>query len=1423
VKADGPAGGWKERILPGGRAPLVITFAVVLAIVAAYFAYYKNQQAYYTGRNLRLLSMLTMQLDHEIDQAGEFVKTWTESGQETPIEVAKCPPQVPKLVPPAVSSRTLLPTREGHEVRWTYLHSRVRLPPATVPARYKPPAAAPQRGTPVFGCATKSLADIVRPVFDRKVAAAFDLLLIARADGTVLHSFRPSAASSTLLSTDRDEGSLSVRDQRARSDQRLESPVVVTNLAALSQRKGWRQYDSFDVASLNKATRHTYVNIDGSDYVAFTQPYTFSGDVGSQQKDQWIVCALVSAPRFRYDVAAVSTSVVLFAAGLIVLAICCWPFLRIRLIGERQPLIITDVVFMVFCSVAGTAVVTLMLLDMAAYRRIGEATDGQLETFGAKLNGDFAKDLLRASEVLARLEVMTRTANFDNVKLEEQLKADATVKKYPYIRSFAWIDEAGFQRFKYKGREEKNPRVSVRNRRYFRDARDGVTWRVGDAEGRQGEYVLEWVRSAATNEITAVMSRRTNVEVLPVLAMTTDLVNFAAAVRPPGVELAVIDEEGNVVYHSDQQRIGYENFFAETDWDADLRAAVVSRQAHVFNASYWGEDYRMYARPLEHSPWTLVTFSGKRLPRVMNFEAVLLAALLMLLNAAPYLFLYLAVLIAWPWYRAPSLWPDPTRGRLYAAVSGSGMAGTALFVALIYAVDSRSLFPIAAALPAHFAVTTYLLLHARDLRRRTGLALAAWLAASALLLLVVGRAPIDTGLLVSPAPDETRVVLILLALLYLTVTMYLFAVSLPPPHIVARTIRRAFGRSARRAVRVLAFVSMRLVRAIRRSGPARMVNGVLRRLYDVNHSVLYRVMGVVLLTIGVAVPVVAFFKIAGRAEMELLAKYAQLRSAVEIEHRISRLHHLSIAADSPAVHQDIFRYPLSDGFGSTWCIDPPASLPERVEKVPCNAGGGNDRETLGSNFADWLPPLYEESIALRQLFGSGSSDELWKWTARSHLLTLDRDIRLLPAVVEKVYTQPRAATQVIRVTSRLPLLIPWRFGWTEPAGIRTFLALVIGALTLLGAFAYVATFIARRILLIDVSEPDWLSRYPLSPTLGDHIFLVRRKHEALALTGKNAQGVQKDFVDIRFSDIVTDEEWRDALARIDRSAPGLNVRVVDFECLIDNPAFNKKKLEWLEGLLTLPDRTVIVISSVSPSFVLLTEPPAASSPEETAAYFNRWRKLLRGFVWVTEEQLELRRDESERRRTQSRWRRPETWLDEETEHNPFLRELRGELPADADCKRLIDEIGERAETYYSGLWASCTDDEKLLLYYLGHNGLANGKNRRTLRRLIARGLVRRDPNLELFSETFRLFVLSAARREGLLDKARMEQPASAWDALRLPLFIVITTLLLLLLVTQKDLMTTSTALAGALTTGLPAVLKLIGFFTERRLDTATRV
>lgn len=1301
AKGDGS----RRGLSSGTRMPLAITLCVLAVIAVIYLGYYRSQVEYYTGRNLRLLSMLTAQTEARVELLAGLVAP----GEAHNVK------------------RGIVDTANGRGLRLELGEEKK----------------------------THSLDEVLRPLFARRVGAAFDVLLVADESGNVLYSIRPPGQSSTLLYRDPDDEGERDESAAAPAEETRASSIAITKLSALQRSAGWRKKEKLDLTSLTTTTKHLDVTLDDDAYVLFTQPYAVSTAESSLdgKPKQWIIGGLVSESRFRYDVMLVSGTVTLLAIAVALLAICCWPFLRIALMDPREALTITDVVLIVICTIVGAAVLTLALLDVFAYRRLTQSADEQLKRFADGINEDFGRDVARGMVVLQRLAELTKDMPEGQHAFSEEVgKAAAT---YPYIDTAFWVDPNGRQVVKLS-RDGKSQQVPVGDRRYFRDALRQRTWSVGEQP-----YVLEWVHSKAAGEVRAVLSMATaDPEKRPVFAMATELINVSHAIAPPGVAMAVIDENGQVVYHSDSQRIGFENFFEETDQNRELRSAVVARRDGFVSASYWGQNYSMFVRPLEGSPWTLVAFRAKRLTRVVNIEGVLLTLMFLMLCAMPVFLIYIAVIVFTPQYRAPRLWPQPGRWSEYLRLCIILAALLVLSFFNKYALTPWSSFFGAMFLPGIAIVSTYLVLHRTGAPRRFAIASALWLALNALLIAFMVRGDLETRFFASwPWIGKTLLLAIAIGVAVLTWRMLWWRSDAMP--------RRA----------------------------------------RVGYATLYRIAGVLLLGVCVAMPVMAFFRISRHVESELLVKYGQLRAAADLEHRIVHLRSLSL---SGAVAEDVRVPRFRQVFGSRWRLYSDNDTP------PCKVSP--DSWTIHEDAAIWMPPLYEDSIAIRPLFVAQSADDLWHWCLREPYIELVRRIRFDPDVAKWVWgTIPRE--QKIVIVSPLdraalehelddrPSDNPEGgiFGGNPQyplAGMSVVLLLAI-------VFWYAVDFIAKRVLLIDVGEPAWLARLPLSPTLGDHIFLVRRDRSIDALTGPDPMGKGLPFFDVSFAKLGTEEaEWSAMLERLDSSEAGRNVRVVDFEHAINDAAVNEKKLRWLERLLALPDRTVIVVSTVSAKYIFTTAAPDATD------YFDRWRALLERFVWVTAEELELR--------TAPAREEPLTWLERETEYNAFLRRLRGELDPSIDRQILIDEIGERAETYYAGLWASCHDEEKLLLYNLAHNGLANGSNRRMLRRLIARGFVRRDPNLQLFSETFRLYVLSAARKEDLVDRTRELRGPSTWDSLRVPFFVVIVAFLILLFTTQKDLMTTTTALATALTTGIPMLMKLLGVFTERRLEGAER-
>lgn len=1390
VTSEPSAGGAAGRLVgPGLRLPLLITLVAVATVAIAYYGYYRKQADYFNGRNLRLLSMLTAQIDGRVELYSGFVRKGAASADMVPIW---CKPENDG----DTIRRLVLPSDRG----WSVILQ-------------------PKAGQTTFSVPLES---ILRPVFTRSIGATYDVLAIARDDGTVLFSRRQPPNPSTLLQQeeewiDEEQEEPHAGDPKeamiqtdasaisAATERQSGSTVVLARLQALSKRKGWHDYEPLKPATLLDSNGQTDVLLGDEKYVLFSQPYIFANAASTLDKKphRWIVCGLVSASRFRFDVSAVSTTVVLIVVAIVVLALCCWPFLRIALIDARQPLTITDVVLVVMCTIIGAAVITLAVLNAFAYRNMSRIADEQLEEYSATLCRDFADNIARAVDMLAGVERMTRSRavaieashKSETVDITPELLDDDAIRSYPYIHAVMWIDGGGNQiaRFDRIGA----PLQAVGDRQYFQLAKMEREWSVGNKD-----YVLEWVRTRSTGEVWAVMAKKAQAP-FAVVAVGTELIDITHAVPPPGVQLAVIDESGEVLYHSDVQRIGYENFFTEADHNLNLRSAVVARRAGPVDAKYWGEDQSMYVRPLAGSGWTLVTFRPKRLTRVLNVEGCLLAVVMLLMNALPWFVVYMLVLLIFPGYRAPRLWPDVARTRDYARLSVILVALLLLSCADIYTLAPWSSFWEMLIIPNMAIASTYLVLHRTGAERRYRIAIAVWIALNAVYVAHLAGAVVDPTHFARVYPWVLKSVLILLALGVALLALYLFSPT-------------------------------------RRNSAV--ANGLRELSFTIGYSRLYRLCGVLLLVVGVTVPVAGFFAISRRVESQLLVKYAQLRAAADLEHRIDHVETLNAQKkNSPAVERDVLCRPIQFIFGSSWGLRPlveEVSCPgsRSLEKSEESSEKTADAITIPPGAAALLPALFEDSLSIRQLFDSRSNDSLWSWQSDHRSLTLARKVRFDLDVSDMVWNDKLSDD-----ARRLEAIVVDSKGPSVDAVTASFygvMALPISA-ALIAIFWFASTFIAKRVLLIDINEPDWLVPLPLRPALGDFVFLVRRDLDLGRLTANDAKHGGLPFFDVSFKDLDDKNRWNEALEAVEGSRQGQNVRVTDFEYNINDAATNEKKLRWLERLLALPDRTVIIVSAVSPAYLMTTAQPETSTPP-AVVYFDRWRAVLDRFTCIAGEELVRRTKEWSLRQAHPTvslfWPfEPKDWQTRETAYNTFLDTLsaeiatetaqrRGERRFDAmsDRERVLDEIGERAETHYAGLWASCRGDEKLLLCQIANNGLANAGSRRTLRRLMARGLIRRDPNLRLFSDTFRRYVLKAAKDEDIVSRARAQHGPSTWDSLRVPFFVIIIAFVLLLLATQKDLMATTTALAAALTTGLPVIAKLVGVFTERRMASPDR-
>ena len=1465
------------------RTPIAIAMIAIALICISYWMYVRHQTAYFANRDLRLLAWSSGQLKKSLERTSGYVRSFAQwplytgdewkshsPGHDDPAheEIAKryfpgfdllSRLDIPGTSMPAVKDAGGGKTGFTQELRIQNGKQIVAIKSVDV-AEWQDKS----HKVPLVGAVGEiPLENIAEPVFRAGFLDVFDVLMVAKPGGEVIYETRPAE---TQTQSESPKAAADASAYRRDVYKGQASKLMLTDLRQIETKALFHDPQPLSIESLSAETNYAEVMIGGESYIFFSQPCRLFGPkeesadpkartaakiaegiaaakaIGGEapklgaasataakapaEKGAWIVCGLVARDHFRGDSLAISASTVALAVALLLLAVCCWPFLRIALIGEFERLTVADALAVGVGAVIGLSIATLTIVDAIAYQRIQKVTDAQLREFSVWFEGLLRTDIIRADKSLKAIRRLAQptaqgtTATKGQLESEPFIKNDGDIKVFPYIDSFSWIDGRGMQRAKQSVMSVA-PLVSVAERRYFLDARDNNATSFRCGAETTAPIVMESIHSSTTGDAEAVFSAYVHDQDNRywVVAMTAAMVQAINPVVPPSFGFVIIDDGGNVIFHNDPQRNGNENFFDESDHNRQLRAAVLARRADSVEMKYWGEDQQAYVRPMEGLPWTLIVYRDKRLLETMNVESLVFTLFFLMLFASLLVIALLVCTIVRPRYRAPWAWPSQKKLDRYRRLALVFTLLVMIFIISIITLSQRWTMMVALLLPLISIVSAYLVLRRGRASLLTKMILLAGLLLVALFISTVAKAPVDLNVRFAD-PVWTK------ALIYAAVVVLCFLVP----------IRRKKQR--------------------------------LRPSAEIESA--YVFCGVLALLLIAVLPTLGFFKAGWWLELEALLKSEQLTMANRLERRLEFIAKSS-ARDDPNIGTT---YYMPHFYGSWWYLTDrrglrPPEFPIAIWNKLQRSAAQPDKDALADLVEASLPQYSEESVRMRDLRHSKASDDAWRWSRYGQLMLMEKDVSFDYQAKPRIFGRKKPPERpAIVIVSGFPSMIPqWLLSATASVRIRSidsavcslkaetpddipwilrYLFYVTLVITFVYLIIWMVRFIAKSIFLLDLQAPRWLfSRSKLKPTLGDHIFLIRRP----ATDAATLIDVAK-FRTFHLDSLKSDEDISKSLIDLDMGERdvlclGLQVRPTDGEDVM-------RQLVFLERLLELPNRTVIIDSTVSPLLIqtmALADKPKGSrrSPRQ------RWEAVLSRFIWLTGEQLAALRKEASiqgvatasrslsfRLRMEWKLMKPRLraltrlfhrkgeppppldpllpeWLFRETRSDAFLRQLADQVSwKKYSREETLDEIRERADSYYASLWASCSPAEKLLLQQLSKQGLVNGKNRRTIRRLIARGLVRRAPHVRVFSETFRRYVLEVADSQHL--SAMEEQSTGLWSSLRVPIGLVTLTIAVIFFASQKDLLNVTTGVVTGLAAGLPALAKLVGLITERRLE-----
>ena len=1142
---------------------------------------------------------------------------------------------------------------------------------------------------------------------------------------------------------------------------------------------------------LRASTGARKIDLGGRSYWLFTRPLRGVSSPGAADAagTAIVLGGLTSVRRLNTDSLRIFPTLLLYIALFGLAAFLSVPLLKLVSIGPYDRLRATDGLRVVLCTVFASGLLAIAAADIHEYVRLRRTVDDSLERLASEVRARLRAELLDARATALRYapapqacvedprhcgpgDVFWRHGEVDRPETGEALKigrkelfagsGGSSVLEdfpYPFFTALFLTDAEGEQFEKFSVRRLNTRWTSVARRAYFRDLGDHP-YRLRLDDGTVADYRLEPIFSFTDGRRETILSVRRPADApgrerLPFAYLAIRLLSLYDAVLPEGFGFAIVDREGNVLYHADERRNLAENLVTECDGDRWLTAALRAASGRTGDVTYMGAGHRVHVVPVEGTPWALVTFFDKQILRSMNVEASTLAvAMFVLLFVACLALVAFAALLDFPGLTR-RFWMDPDAFREYRwALALLAAIAVAFLTALVGGFGHR-LFWLSFAVPLSCLVGTFLLLTPGRLRHRIPSPVARALGAAILLACLVGT--------------------------------------------IATAVR--FGRSTSPVWWVAWLAAIAVV--VWGAGRAK------RAAFLALASSLIIVVGVL--------SALGFFKAAFEHESELMVRSQQIDLVRQLDER-KRAAVKFLEDDFPAGKATIGdrRLALSvrgeeahDIYARFWMAteltESTRSACAERDRAPQVARETPFGEFVHELFRRIRPYYGRVTVENADLFVDDVPGRSWSWTSMH-----EDTIRLIDCSQRYAGIDDAGAGFGVTMSSSLPLLRSSPpLSWIVPVVLLA--ALVVGTTRLMLSRLTLLYQDPPRGVRPRALSDQLLGRATLVLGAGadtvDRVVAERGLHR-LDLHGewtpeRVASAIPRDVtVTVEDLDGLLDDHAHHArmLDLLDLLL-GSGRRVVLFGRRHPNDGF-PWNLESEQGE-HVPDAALRPRwGDIWLRFDVVTVRDAGHddlTPEGLAAPTPA--------TWLPHE-IAVSNAVRARIVRECRHTAP---LHKIGRAVAGAAAISGDDAGADDAaveRAVLDDIFERASGHYAEIWRRCARSEQRVLHQIATTGLVNWRNALVLRRLVRMGLVRWDANLALFNTTFSRYVSEYVDGAALYELGTGETP-SVWHLVRIPLIVTLMVVAAVMFTTQPDLFGSAVAVATAVAGSIPLVLRLL--------------
>ncbi len=439
-------------------------------------------------------------------------------------------------------------------------------------------------------------------------------------------------------------------------------------------------YDYINLDSvLKKGPLHlssiTDIVVNGVPYKMFLCPFKYSDQT-------FILGGLLSSRTYRQSLTASSYPVIITIASLVILIIISFPFLKIYFLSRRENINITDVRTLVAAFLLGPSFFVLLLGTGYMYTLGDKRTTELLASLHTSVQRNFYGELDSVVKQMREFDKLMDTAKFSKkddsssmghydamVNYWQEYKKGRKGKRtysfsdlyfypatYKNMDAVTWTDSIGRMIAKWSFIDTPFSYLSLRERQYFKDVRDGNLIALPNHPTKDS-FAIQPTISWATGGYTINISARSKAgfksdnETLnaKMILISANMYSVFNPVTPKGFGFCIVDGRGNTLFHSESSRSMHENILKETDGNDELLKAIRHKDSvYINNITLYGLSVKMMVTPMKNLRYYMISYYQNREQNLFVFHIAAFTFFCTLTLFAAFLVFLLAYYISDP-------------------------------------------------------------------------------------------------------------------------------------------------------------------------------------------------------------------------------------------------------------------------------------------------------------------------------------------------------------------------------------------------------------------------------------------------------------------------------------------------------------------------------------------------------------------------------------------------------------------------------------------------------------------------------------------------------------------------------------------------------------------------------------------------------